>query len=449
METLPARKGGFSLSDLPNTCRDAVVVARALGVRYIWIDSLCIVQDSKEDWEREAAAMCDVYSNAIVTLAGLDSPDSDTGLFVSDPTRQTYYLPCVLENGELGNVYARKHYVKLLMGFLHADRAPPAGDDFGGVLQTRGWTLQELTLSPRILWFSAWELGWSCRTETACECDPIPTAQLMERSAGRLTTFAQKHEPVNWLTMWRDFVQVFTRRKLSHATDRLPALIGIATAMSERIHGEYYAGLWEENLETDLLWVTNWFMLTADEQVPQRLPVPVDYAPTWSWASVMGPIWFVSMIHKTGYRKVWNIRNIHYTASTTNRFGPGRGTMLLEAIVIPVCISEDAHFVCPVGDEYVYFSDLADSWFPDRIDPHDVEGLSELDLCFVFGGVLCKHMNTRQETFTKFAGLVLKKGQGGDYERVGLIETSFSTDVCDGSWSDWQGRGRREQIRIA
>jgi hypothetical protein len=179
---------------LLKTFRDVIIVARAIGISYMWIDSLRIVQDSKDDWEKEAALMDDVYSNAAVTIAVLDSPGSDIGLFVSDPTRQSFDLMCALGNGEVGYVYARKGLRGLKMGFVHADRSPP-DEDVGGILQTRGWTLQKLTLSPRVLWFSTWELGWSCRTEIACECDPIPTAQLMKRDASRLKTWPQEGEP--------------------------------------------------------------------------------------------------------------------------------------------------------------------------------------------------------------------------------------------------------------
>ncbi|KAJ4291721.1 hypothetical protein N0V90_009616 [Kalmusia sp. IMI 367209] len=295
--------------------------------------------------------MADVYSNAVVTLAAVDSPDSDTGLFVSDPTRQTYFLACTLSSGESGYVYARKSFKKLVMGFMHADRGPPPGDDFGGVLQTRGWTLQELTLSPRILWFSAWELGWSCRTETACECDPIPTAQLLSRGAGRLTTTPRKDDPPP-LWMWRDFVKVFTRRNLTHQTDRLPALTGIATAMSKRISGRYFAGLWEGQLEKNLLWISNWFILPNGEKALQQQFVSDDYAPTWSWASTPGPIWFVHFTDRLRYQVVWQVLDIEFAASTTNMFGPGRGTISIEAVVLPLCISDDEYFVCPVEGEY-------------------------------------------------------------------------------------------------
>jgi hypothetical protein len=67
-----ARKSGFRLSDLPTTCRDAVLVARSLHTPYVWIDPLCIIQDSRSDWERESASMCSVYQNALVTLAALE-----------------------------------------------------------------------------------------------------------------------------------------------------------------------------------------------------------------------------------------------------------------------------------------------------------------------------------------------------------------------------------------
>ncbi|KAF1812504.1 hypothetical protein P152DRAFT_416640, partial [Eremomyces bilateralis CBS 781.70] len=75
------RKTGFSIEELPKTCHDAVLVARALSIPNLWIDSLCILQDSTPDWEFEAANMCDIYENALVTFAAVDSPSSDSGLF--------------------------------------------------------------------------------------------------------------------------------------------------------------------------------------------------------------------------------------------------------------------------------------------------------------------------------------------------------------------------------
>jgi len=154
LSTYQERKIGFKLEELPKTCRDAVVVARALGIPFLWIDSLCIIQDSPEDWEKEAAKMCDVYSNAHITLAGLDSPDSDTGLFVGRHERRTVSLPVQLNDGSEANVYVRAHYDMTRLGFFHAGYSKDLAQgmrSLQGVLETRGWTLQELTLSPRIL----------------------------------------------------------------------------------------------------------------------------------------------------------------------------------------------------------------------------------------------------------------------------------------------------------
>ena len=430
--TLQFRKDGFVLSDLPKTCRDAVVVARTTGLRYLWIDSLCIVQDSNEDWEKEAALMGDVYSNAVITLAALDSPDSDAGLFIADPTRQTFYLTSDLGDGSFGYVYTRKGFRKLMMGFLHADRSPPLGDDFGGILQTRGWTLQELTLAPRVLWFSAWELGWSCRTKTACECDPIPTSQLMKRSAARLTTLQQEGEPTIGLDMWRDFVKVFTGRKLTHETDRLPALTGRATAMSKHISDRYFAGLWEDRLRENLLWTASQPEVSA--VTTQRAAVLDNYAPTWSWARVTGPIWFVSFTGSPVFQNWWHIRGVEFKPVTSNRFGPGQSTITMEAFVLPLNISDDGYFVCPVADEYVYFSDTTQSWFPDRAGPQELDYLAEAELLFLFAGLQRKFRETSQEQVTKFVGLVVKKATEDIYERVGLIDAAFNTDSCDGSW---------------
>lgn len=446
--TFQDRKSGFPLESLPKTCRDAVTVARALQIKYVWIDSLAIIQDSKEDWEKEAAKMCNVYSNAVVTFAALDSPDSETGLFVSELPRRTVSLTCTIGGGTKGNVYVRKHYSRLKLGFLHADHTEPHSTDYGGILQTRGWTLQELTLSPRVLWFSSWELGWSCRAETACECEPIPTSALMKRGAGRLTTVPQDNEKTDWLIMWRNFVEVFTRRSLTHQTDRLPALAGLAAAMEARIGGRYLAGLWEKECEKNLLWVSNWFVLPSPQDAPQFSTIDEDYGPSWSWASVVGPIWFLSVVVKPRFRILWKVLGIKFTPSSSNKFGPGCGTLILEVLLLALNISDDGYFVVPTESGFAYLSDTANSWFPDRIDPQDVDTLEDRELYFAFAGVLIKNMKSDKEKHTDFAGLVIERVGEEVYRRIGLVENKFETDVCEGSWYDWESRGKYEVIQI-
>ena len=71
----------ISISELPIMYADAIQVTRELGIQYIWVDSLCIIQDSKEDWRHESAQMHQVYSNSYCTIAGAISKNSDEGLF--------------------------------------------------------------------------------------------------------------------------------------------------------------------------------------------------------------------------------------------------------------------------------------------------------------------------------------------------------------------------------
>lgn len=143
LATVEDRRNGFSVEELPNTIRDAVLLARELNIRYIWVDSLCIIQDSAADWVYEASRMCAVYTNAVITFAALDSPASETGLFIAGRGRS-----CISLKEDWGQVYARVHS----HSGLDDPRATRSDGTAAGVLHTRGWCLQEIALSTRILW---------------------------------------------------------------------------------------------------------------------------------------------------------------------------------------------------------------------------------------------------------------------------------------------------------
>jgi hypothetical protein len=154
------------------------------------------------------------------------------------------------------------------------------------------------------------------------------------------------------------------------------------------------------------------------------------------------------MTHKPKYQTVRDIQDVEFAASTSNKFGPGQGTIVIGTVALSLSVSDDGYFVCLAGEEYIYFSDTAEYWYPDQLDSLDMEGLAKLDLLFVFAGVLCKHTGTNQETFTKYVGLVIKKTTTDVYERVGFIEGEFNTNSCDGTWSDWRGRASKQQIKL-
>ncbi|ORY12955.1 heterokaryon incompatibility protein-domain-containing protein, partial [Clohesyomyces aquaticus] len=289
--TFDQRKAGFALETLPKTCRDAILAARALSIAFLWIDSFCIVQDSPTDWEREAAKMCYIYENAVVTLAALHSPTSASGLFLSNPYRYTVRLDTSI-NGQTVTVYARRHYNVGILGFIHGHfRESSPSTSGSGILETRGWTLQEIVLSPRVLWFSSFELGWSCWSSTACECDPKQTSDFIENYSEylKISSNPQQNQSgfTDWLATWRNIVHEFTRRDLTVQTDRLPAISGLASAMQNQLNSNYLAGLWESDLARQLLWAGTWEIFNSDLSFPL---LEHGYAPSWSWASVSGAI---------------------------------------------------------------------------------------------------------------------------------------------------------------
>lgn len=97
------------ISSLPQTFLEAALLTRVLGVRYLWIDSLCILQDSREDWEREAPLMASVYGNAYVTIAADVAKNTNAG-FLTGSTRQLH-MPKVVQfvhGGQTGRVLVRR-----------------------------------------------------------------------------------------------------------------------------------------------------------------------------------------------------------------------------------------------------------------------------------------------------------------------------------------------------
>ncbi|KAL2198294.1 heterokaryon incompatibility protein-domain-containing protein [Corynascus similis CBS 632.67] len=366
--TLSARKAGIPIRDLPRTFADAVTICRRLGVRYLWIDSLCIIQDSREDWEREAARMADVYANSYLTIAASSSPDSHGGCFPSWAERsQTPYLspetrsmgmPFIGNAAPVRNTagnqrstswLAMRQYVYINSSWegqssrliIHGDfgrRLDPVQDE---TLNSRGWTLQERLLSPRTIHYSADQMYWECERDFLGEdgsvFDPsvFSLNAVLERQrlplpehgfashnfVSLIEGFSTRMERPEgrWRGGWLGHVQAYSRRHLTHAGDKLPALSGLAALVAARTGDEYYAGLWRAHVLEDLCWRAyeaeeTWDGLeTGDSDdmgwayakgriVPRLGPkicsvyvaVP-PRAPSWSWAKLDGFVRFVPL----------------------------------------------------------------------------------------------------------------------------------------------------------
>ncbi|KAH8733001.1 heterokaryon incompatibility protein-domain-containing protein [Phaeosphaeriaceae sp. PMI808] len=280
---------------LSNNFKEAIQIVRSLDVGYIWIDSLCIVQegDGGADWKHEAARMHSVYRNSYCNIAIADSSDSTHGAFRKrDPEDivPVSYLPT--DNSPL---FRRKSWVVVPENLWDRELLQSH-------LYTRGWVFQERMLSPRILHFAKKQIFWDCPLLSACETLPAGLPQPMDSAAGpdrhwrsRLQESEDSQEPLvgandqSMGAFWKTAVQKYTSCDLTKGVDKLIAMWGIAKLVRDAVDVEYGKGLFEENLEDQLAWrVENCHMKERpSESKVDKLARDI---PSWSWASMDGTI---------------------------------------------------------------------------------------------------------------------------------------------------------------
>lgn len=283
----PTLEGGVYLADVPDTVRDAVVVTRALGLRYLWIDAMCIIQDDHGDWHQEAVTMSKVYGLATCTIAATNSGFDNTGFFT---TRNQYrFRACRVPNPFKKDSKYGFHIRSQYLSRIHAREVRDS------LWYNRGWVFQERTLSPRLLVFSRTQIMWACAHLQAAETWPcgktsenhIDQFESFEVEKARLhdlldSAYGVRRGHFAWWTFLQDYV---SSAQLKFLSDRLVAIQGIATLVQTLTGQTYCGGIWlNHDLPSSLLW----FVTT-----PMETGSPVEYrAPSWSWASADGPIHF-------------------------------------------------------------------------------------------------------------------------------------------------------------
>ena len=316
LDNLDNHKHSIDFSSLPKSYRDAILVAKGLSIQYFWIDSLCIIQDSLEDWEFESAQMGLVYSHAWCTIASSRASSCHQGMRLK---RKEKAASCdfIAQDSRGRQMQVRIFETQNTWEKFYQSNP----------LNKRGWTFQERELSPRVLHFSDDQMWWECRTARKQEDkppEPIPPSRRRRRRnekalarenvrnavvyTGSATQVNQAMQlrcldnmlqfpvpPVNISILhkliltesryntWHGVIEDYSTRTFSRITDRFPALSGLASEIQAAHGGEYVAGMWQDDLLRSLLW----------RRVPQsvgshtNLRRPPDYrAPSWSWASI-------------------------------------------------------------------------------------------------------------------------------------------------------------------
>ncbi|KAI4137580.1 MAG: hypothetical protein LQ341_005090 [Variospora aurantia] len=274
------------LESLPQNFQDAIVTVRVLGLRYLWIDALCIVQDSREDWEMEAARMGEYYRSAYLTLAATSAKASIDGFLARSPWPwPTISMPCPDQGSSTSHGKIHFRYQPEPSEYSRIDAIDKS------VWNTRAWTYQERLLSIRILHFASDRLFWECRTMEGSE-ENEPPRESAYHTPWMATKAEARHSLVypdeagfdNRYERWYRLVSRYSQRELSYESDVFPALSGLADAFHKVYTDQdrYIAGLWQADIFRGLLW------MTKDSSEATR--PSVDRAPSWSWASVKGEV---------------------------------------------------------------------------------------------------------------------------------------------------------------
>jgi hypothetical protein len=261
------------LEALPSTFQDAVKITRSMGYRYLWIDCLCITQDSEQDWLRECALMGKVYAGAVLTIAAERSESPSDGLFkMFEHTIQTCSIPICWASTGKSDV--------LIIGLPPRPRVMTSMRD--SPLSARGWALQERVLSRRVLHVCESATFFVCSCSESVDIHRWPVT--ITHSHYQMTR-PHKQDAAQSLRHWYRLVSDYTERKLTYARDRLPAISGVARIISERFGWTYVAGLWTHDLEAALLWGV------YEPDTPLAIN-PTHYnGPSWSWASADRPLY--------------------------------------------------------------------------------------------------------------------------------------------------------------
>ncbi|KAA8612735.1 HET domain containing protein [Pyrenophora tritici-repentis] len=460
LATLDSHKKSISWAALPRSYQEAIFFTRALGCRWLFIDSLCLVQDDLQEKLEDSLKMGEIFGNAFLTLAATSASDSSSQPLLPAKT-PPFKIQTTDNKGSLYKINVREqpshysfeapfdgnsHMNEWELPFNMTEEA-----NLHTPLLTRAWPYTERLLSPRVLHFTKSEMILECWNGYQCECgriddntcDSRPTDQVKRELArviadtqnrpqqpngsgngtngharldsvtsqlastnltnGALQDFLRRREEA--LQLWSYIITEYTARHLTYDSDRLIAIASIAKALSPTLQSGYIAGQWTFST-LGLLWYPN---ETTKCRRPQGQNVP-----SWSWASVEGsPIFFDNS----------SAMDLACRAS----FGPkGKrasawSPIMGEPLELSGAMAAEVVFHSSGGslqDEASYIlarNGMTAEFIPDVSPPHGDDALQDGDTLVV----VLVSMTFR----TSIVGIVLKPWTGNNvYRRVGRFE---------------------------
>ncbi|CZR67980.1 uncharacterized protein PAC_17879 [Phialocephala subalpina] len=290
-KTIAMRMQGMPMEELPQTFRDAVSVTRTLGLRYLWIDSLCIIQDCEADMLKEIHWMGSTFGNATITISAINASNASSGFLARDPQPISF-----------------KHSYVGTPGKAHLNPPSPGGTWDKDVENTawnqRAWTFQERILSHRVLHFAKNKVYFECRSGDTDEEGAPPRRSIYDPSfSGDSTLLARtlgyfehfkSHGPRQQDLVYKayyELAELYSKRKLSFNSDRARAFSAIVGNFGLLLGSGHCRGLWLNDMLHGLLWRCERNMggdgspASSSEILPLR-PGDLDSKwLSWSWYS--------------------------------------------------------------------------------------------------------------------------------------------------------------------
>ena len=258
-----------NLEELPRVFHDAFNLVRCLGVRYIWIDSLCIVQDSSRSWGLNSRVMDLIYGNAVLTICAADGVDSSTGLRAMHP--KEHDTPQISADCVPG--------VRLMVS------RPPEIGIRASKWDTRAWTFQERLLSKRCLIFTEGRVYFQCLSTGMSEdifADREGAGWSLDLVNAPLQMLRELSRRALWVYI--NCVPLYTARILTKRKDILAAFNGICNLMEKTMQAPFIFGLPSSHFDMALLWEPQ---SALERRVPKTDKERAEYGgmqfPSWSW----------------------------------------------------------------------------------------------------------------------------------------------------------------------
>jgi hypothetical protein len=322
---------GIEMKDLSQTFADAVTATREMNVRYLWIDSLCIIQDSFDDWAAESSKMGEYYMNSLFNISAVSASDGSEGCFTARNPLQI--APCHVNILFPATTQDKSKALFLRSSGMGWDPVTQTAPFQRPPLWQRAWVVQERLLSARLLQYSRMQLSWKCSMMVASEnipegvhdFDMTPGDRLLRQALVGLKKFSSgrdipsaiaawpniSHSTAEELTdlynAWYDLVSLYGKCALTKESDIFPAISGIAKAIANATGDRYIAGLWKHDLHRGLLW-------SAPDSTSSKPGLRRYRAPSWSWASLKATCTFyvreisqASLIVDKGHFRINNI----------------------------------------------------------------------------------------------------------------------------------------------